>query len=309
MSLLNNAIQAIECGIEDYKVGSDARLKSSIRNVHAGILLLLKEKLSRLSEKGSDEALLKARVIPHINKDKIIWKGKGPRTVDNQALQERLEALRVTFDWKMFRSVTDLRNDVEHYYTSANSLAITEALAKSFLLMRNFMLKELKIDPMKKLNGELWEYLIRIDLIYKKELQICKYSHKFFKSESKLLNSKISEIECIDCGSDLIKFKSSGSSACRSCQSSFDREKTILNAIDSAFGWSTYIAAKEGADSSIEECPECTLETYIADDMICASCGASQTHECQICGCIIPNSEFGSSLCAYCDHIMSIEKD
>ena len=37
--ILNNAIQAIRCGIEDYSTGGDARLKSSIRNVHAGMLL------------------------------------------------------------------------------------------------------------------------------------------------------------------------------------------------------------------------------------------------------------------------------
>ena len=45
MKILQNATQAMECGIEDYSNGSDARLKSAIRNVHAGILLMFKEKL------------------------------------------------------------------------------------------------------------------------------------------------------------------------------------------------------------------------------------------------------------------------
>jgi len=48
MDLLENAVQAIQVGVEDYGVASSPRLLSAARNIHAGILLLFKEALHRL---------------------------------------------------------------------------------------------------------------------------------------------------------------------------------------------------------------------------------------------------------------------
>ncbi len=49
MDLLANAIESIRLGVEDYEDGSHPRLLSALRNIHAGILLLYKEALRRLS--------------------------------------------------------------------------------------------------------------------------------------------------------------------------------------------------------------------------------------------------------------------
>jgi len=48
-TILDNAVQSIQIGIEDYRSSDPRRLLSAIRNVQAGILLLCKEQLRRLS--------------------------------------------------------------------------------------------------------------------------------------------------------------------------------------------------------------------------------------------------------------------
>lgn len=59
MSILQNAIDSIALGIEDYNSSDSRRLISCTRNLFAGILLLFKHKLAILSPPGSDEVLIK----------------------------------------------------------------------------------------------------------------------------------------------------------------------------------------------------------------------------------------------------------
>jgi hypothetical protein len=49
MSILQNAIDSIQVGVEDYNLEDDRRNASAIRNIFAGILLLYKERLCELS--------------------------------------------------------------------------------------------------------------------------------------------------------------------------------------------------------------------------------------------------------------------
>jgi hypothetical protein len=64
VNLLDNAIGSIKVGVEDAQSGKHERLLSAVRNIHAGILLLYKEALRRLSPPGSNEVLLKETIRP-----------------------------------------------------------------------------------------------------------------------------------------------------------------------------------------------------------------------------------------------------
>ncbi len=64
MSLLNNAIESIQVGVEDYLMGDSKRYLSAVRNICAGILLLYKEKLCRLSPPQDKEVLIKKDIRP-----------------------------------------------------------------------------------------------------------------------------------------------------------------------------------------------------------------------------------------------------
>jgi|SRR5271165_5504698 len=95
MTLFNNAIESIQDGVEDFNRNDGRRLASAIRNIHAGILLLCKEKLRRLSP--NDGILLYKQYVPKKAADgsvKIIPVEKN--TVDVQRIRERFSEFGIT---------------------------------------------------------------------------------------------------------------------------------------------------------------------------------------------------------------------
>ena len=90
MSIIQNAIDSIQIGIEDYENGDDRRSVSAVRNISAGILLLYKEKLCQLSPEDNKELFIKQNISPiQNNNGDIIFEGKGRKTVDVQSIKER----------------------------------------------------------------------------------------------------------------------------------------------------------------------------------------------------------------------------
>jgi len=109
-TILNNAISPIQIGVEDYKSGDQRRLLSAVRNITSGILLLFKEKLRRLSPSGSDEVLIKKRVLPVRTSDgNVNFSGDGDKTVDVQEIKERFRSLGIHVDWKKIDDAIRLR--------------------------------------------------------------------------------------------------------------------------------------------------------------------------------------------------------
>src|SRR5688500_16658458 len=119
MDLLKNAVESIQVGIEDYDAGTPARLRSCVRSIHAGTLLLFKERLRQVSPPNSNELLIKAKFKPVIGNDgRVHVIGDGRRTVDVQQIKERFESLGIAADWHRVDKITQTRNDIEHYYAS-----------------------------------------------------------------------------------------------------------------------------------------------------------------------------------------------
>jgi hypothetical protein len=104
MDLLGHAIESIRLGVEDFQVGTHPRLMAAVRNIHAGILLLYKEVLRRLSPEDSNEVLVKARIVPSLNEfGEVVFIGKGSKTADTRQIRERFDALDISTDWKPFQ--------------------------------------------------------------------------------------------------------------------------------------------------------------------------------------------------------------
>jgi hypothetical protein len=77
LSIIENAIDSIQIGIEDYKSTDDRRSISAVRNILAGILLLYKEKLCQLSPEGNKELLKKQNIRPIQNDEgEMIFEGE-----------------------------------------------------------------------------------------------------------------------------------------------------------------------------------------------------------------------------------------
>lgn len=85
MNILKNSIDSIQLGIDDFESNEDKRIISSVRNLYAGILLLFKELLLRLSPSSSNEVLLKTLVLPlKQSNGTIFFKGIGKKTVNRK---------------------------------------------------------------------------------------------------------------------------------------------------------------------------------------------------------------------------------
>ena len=81
MSILQNAIESIQIGVEDFQSTDDRRSVSAVRNIAAGMLLLFKQKLCELSPAYDKELLIKKDLEPESDAaGNIVFRGKGKKT-------------------------------------------------------------------------------------------------------------------------------------------------------------------------------------------------------------------------------------
>lgn len=313
MSILQNGIDSIALGIDDYNSPDPRRLVSCTRNLFAGILLLFKHKLKQLSPEGSDDVLLKQRVLPVLDTPTgLKWKGQGKKTVDIQQIRERFDTLGIIVDWKRVEQINDYRNDVEHYYSQLSQVAIRTLIADSFIIIRDFVRIHLGQDPLILLGSDTWGILTNVAEVYEKEKQECIKHMKAIDWKSWSLENALIEFYCPECGSGLIDVNNKGydrSDAkfiCRSCGMSWTFESMIEQAIGDYFGAQNYSAIKDGGDPATITCPICGKDTYVLEEDICVVCEESIERTCQRCGMDIPACELdGDGYCSWCAHMMS----
>lgn len=158
MSLLKNAVESIQVGVEDFNSDDERRSVSAMRNIAAGLLLLFKAKLCELSPASDNELLIKKDLAPSVDESgKLILIGKGRKTVDVAQIRERLNSMNVKVDWKRVEEITGLRNEAEHYYVKVSPDTVREVVAKSFMLIRDFVQNALQQDPQDLLGSDCWQ--------------------------------------------------------------------------------------------------------------------------------------------------------
>lgn len=312
MDLLTNAIESIQIGVEDYREGSRPRLLSAVRNIHAGILLLYKEALLRRSAPNSNEALIKAKIEPKPDGNGgITFVGVGKKTVDTAQIRERFKSLGIATDLKLLQTITDVRNDVEHYFPRLTQDAIAGVVASAFLIIRQFAASELREEPRALLGQETWDAMLEAAEVHEAERKECDDALDAVEWESEALEEGVKHIRCSDCGSDLLKPVDGSTSyanatlECRACGAIRDPESYIPDAVAEALAGKAYVAMTDGDELPYIECQACGCETYIYAEGRCAHCGETATQECARCRNTIPSWEMASSpLCGYCDHMM-----
>lgn len=314
MSILQNAIDSIAVGLEDYESPDKRRIISCTRNVFAGILLLFKCKLVLLSSPESDEALIKQRVLPVIEDGKeLSWKGKGSKTVDVQGIKERFESLNIEVDWKRLDKVNGFRNDIEHYFSNLKHEAIRSLISDSFLIIDDFVRKHLDEDPKELLGTSAWNVLLSANEIYEREKTECDAalsSLKYFDDE---ILTALKGYSCQECGSRLILPTATDGQAdhadyiCKYCDNQLTYNQIVEAALNDLLGAEVYLSHTDGGDSPLADCPSCG-GSYLYIQGVCATCGFRARRTCSRCSERIIPSEFSSSpLCGYCEHVMSKE--
>jgi ribosomal protein L37E len=309
MELLDNAIESIQVGVEDYQSGTRPRLLSAVRNIHAGILLLYKEALRRMSPAGSNDALMMARIVPTKDSSgKVMFIGDGKKTADTQQIKERFETLGIKTDWKRFDRINETRNEVEHLYPRLDQKGLEGLISNSFLLVRDFIATELHEDPLELLGGETWQAMLEVAEVYQKEKEESSKLMAEANWQFPAIREGVLDLTCPSCSGDLLKPVENSyheiTLQCISCGEEQSPESYVPEALASALSGEAYIAMTDGGDPPVVRCPECGEKAFLTEEWQCTLCGAEPEGKCAMCGNSIPVEELDSSpLCGYCDYI------
>lgn len=311
MSIIQNAIDSIQIGIEDYEDGDDRRSVSAVRNISAGILLLYKEKLCQLSPSDNAELLIKQNIRPIQNESgDIVFEGKGHKTVDVQSIKDRFKSLKVDVDWKRFDEINKLRNELEHYYTAESPDAIREIVAKSFLLIRDFLTEYLNEDPQEILGEEAWTTLLEVNEVYSAEEKFCRDSINAIDWKYDSVKESLEYLRCSQCHSSLIQAPYSDGNYpainlhCKSCNYDFCFDDVVEQCIDDSLASAAYIEIKDGGESPYDTCPECEKNTFIHDESSCVACNYQMEYSnCETCDEPLSLEEqYNEGKCSYCEY-------
>lgn len=317
-SLIQNAALSLKMGIEDYQSPEPERALSAVRNVTAGVLLLFKEKLRRLSPDGSDEVLLKEKIQPfRTDSGAVSFKGVGKKTVTVEQIKERFKSLGIFFEWKRVDEIVRLRNNIEHYYSGESDARMRKLIADTFLVIRDFLALCLYMEPTELLDEETWAAIIEVQEVYQKELSACRAETAKVVWPRDELRSVSEYLCCSNCHSELLKPQATGRVdiisglifKCTSCGVSSEFQEIIEAGIYEYLGGEASVAAKDGCEPPYGMCPSCGLDTYLIEADFCAACLYERKHkECMICGAIlsIEEQEFGGS-CSYHAYVFDKE--
>ncbi len=316
MDLLENAVESIKVGVEDYQMGKHPRLLSAVRNIHAGILLLYKEVLRRHSPPGTNDVFVKARIHPLIASDGSVASlvGKGRKTATSQQIKERFGWLGLTTDWTRLEQIKDVRNDIEHYFATATQAALEGVISDACLITRDFVVRHLNSDPRLLLGDATWETMLDVAAVHEAEREACEKALDEVGWQSDALDAGVHHLSCTKCGSDLLRPEGASDVnygvdvdlVCSACGAREAPEDYVSKAVSEALEGARYIAMTDGGDTPYVECPECFNEAYIIEEERCALCGHEAEHSCASCGSRIPPEELESSpLCGWCHHMVS----
>lgn len=295
MSIIDNAVLSIQVGVEDYLSEDGRRKYSAVRNIYAGLLLLYKEKLKQLSPERDKELLIKARIKPIPDRTgNMSLIGLGKKTVDVSQIRDRFKDFGVNVDWKKFDRIKDLRNDLEHYYTAEAPEVVLEILAKSCVLIQEFVSGELDTEPKILLGDKCWQSLLDIEEVYESYKKECMATLEKLNWPYGIIRSSLADIQCPDCSSELIKYNGPERDypeidlICHSCEKIFKYSDVITEHVGKIFFADSYIAATQGGEFPIEECMQCGLDSFVIDYNLCVNCGYEHEYaKCVECGCNI----------------------
>jgi len=292
MTLFDNAISSIRIGVEDLVANDDDRLLSAMRNIHAGILLLAKEALRRISP--TDEILLAQRFEPQKGPNgevKIVAVGK--LTVGPDDIKKRFKEFGLTLDWKRLDAMTEIRNHMEHRYYDGPKSTAREAVADAFVLISHLLDKELKEDQREALGDECWEALLENNATFEAEQAECRRILAAVDWTTEAARLSLEDIVCVQCSSSLMRQKNPDNTVqseveflCSACGHSAEIGRVLEKAFETAFAADNYIAMTDGGEPPIDTCPECGHETYVREERQCAACdfGVPEDAFCAICG-------------------------
>lgn len=311
--MYQNAIEAIELGVEDFKLSNQdpRRLASAVRNLTAGVLLLLKEKLRRLSPPGSNDVLIMERIeFANGPAGGISSIGSGKKTVDVDGIKKRYKQLGLRLDEARLQRLVDIRNDVEHRHSTKPTAEVQAAIAASFWLVTDTLKHHLGQDPAQELDADVWGTMVTEAETFQKLADECATSRSAVGAFACPAAEEIlPAIECPDCNSSLMKCLGDDyldlTFRCLVCGEESPLHSVVVEAVAAVFAAHDYARVKDGDEPAIVNCPDCAERAFHLEEDTCLACGASrQYQECTRCSATLSVEEQDDGgLCSYCAHI------
>ncbi len=310
--LLENAVQSIQLGVEDYQAADAKRALSAVRNFYAGVLLLAKEVLVRAVPNANPEEVIGAQFKPIPDgSGKVTFKRKSHQTIDFNTIGDRFKDFNLRIDQAALRDLNRVRNDVEHHYTKKPRAAVREAIAKAMPVVAN-LFRSIKVAPNEAL-GEAWQVMLAVREFYEAELAACRSTLDRVEWPDGMPVER--RLNCPECHSNLVAQQDPDNTShetmdcrCRSCGHGFSGEKAIPWALKVGFEWESYIAFTDGGNQPVQDCPDCGLSSYLLTEQHvgCVWCGLI-LGECGRCrdGLTPENvSPENHDVCGYCANLL-----
>jgi DNA-directed RNA polymerase subunit M/transcription elongation factor TFIIS len=316
--IVQNAIDSIELGVEDFQSEDPRRNLSAVRNIYAGVLLLCKAVLWSRSY-SSNGSLIYVKYEPKIGKaGEVVWEADRRKTVDVNEIKSRFKLLSIDLDWARLNAFAIHRNNIEHFHMLAPEAVVREALSGALPLINDLMRRLLRVQPEHHFTQGCWAALLKNAEIQEAIENDCEASFANISWESQDVIFPRDHFECTNCSSSLVyqvdeknKSVSMIKFGCRACGSvDLDASDVLESALIVATEADAYIAMTDGGDTPLETCPECGRDTFIVDIRECAVCEASIPAECAVCHSAISIQEYDPDypeLCGY--HAHQAEKD
>lgn len=133
-----------------------------------------------------------------------------------------------------------------------------------------------------------------------------------------LLESIIEGVGCPECGSPLVRQVDVENTnafdaiwQCSACGFKSDAAEWVEKVVSEHYASASFLAAKDGDRSPVENCPECGNGAFINVISQCLACGFELTDagECAVCGESLDLEDYGENLCSYHRYVMEKERD
>lgn len=209
--IMKNAVGTITVGIEDYLNGDVYRKYSAVRSVYAGILLLYKAYLSRITPVGGNQGDL---IYLHKNDIDIAsdLSASYKRIITRNktiGLDEIIKLLHKTgYEVQIYKlkKLSTLRCEIEHLYVSEEIKIVDEVFYFSTSLISDFYVKKLKQDPCDDFGEELWKNLVDKKNDFSEKLSESIRSFSKFQDAFPYSMPLIGHLRCPSCKSKILKF-------------------------------------------------------------------------------------------------------
>ena len=309
--LLKNAIESIENGVADFTSGQPRRVTSALRNLYAGVLLLFKEKLRRLSPAGSNDILIWVQFEPKLVDGQVRVVGAGKKTVDYREIKDRFTSLDLKFDWKRLERLQRMRNSVEHHVPTEPHAVMREALANTFALVAEVLEHHLEVAPAKALDSTVWSTMLAEATTQQEIATQCRASRCDLKNVPGGAEQFVEGmLECPACASELLRATAEEyeetALSCLACGRVSPLEVVLPKTLERVFANDFYDAAKDGGEAPIGTCPNCYKLAFSLEEDRCLLCDEDRPYsKCLRCGNGLTLDESDEPTCGYCRHVMS----